>query len=185
MINDIPVTSSLPTCQSCLNTLLLQEAEPAGDSSEVGALWQDIEEGLREQAARLHSDLALSHQENRELRERLMVSEATVHAQAEQLKDYRDLLSESLSGTCMKECRHVIGHIRIIKCSRKDSSNSFLLSLQQRHRSSRPVSRCRLISRIWVMRLVVAVRTKLREKTPAAQVTNRPDLCKNKLKNAL
>uniref|UniRef100_A0A3P8STY1 Uncharacterized protein n=1 Tax=Amphiprion percula TaxID=161767 RepID=A0A3P8STY1_AMPPE len=55
----------------------------------------DIEEGVREQATRLRSDLALSHQENRELQERLMVSEATVHAQAEQLKDYRDLLSES------------------------------------------------------------------------------------------
>lgn len=78
--------------------------EPAGDSSEVGELWQDIEEGLREQAARLCSDLALSRQENRELQERLMVSEATVHAQAEQLKDYRDLLSELLSGTCMKTC---------------------------------------------------------------------------------
>uniref|UniRef100_A0A3Q2WEP2 Uncharacterized protein n=1 Tax=Haplochromis burtoni TaxID=8153 RepID=A0A3Q2WEP2_HAPBU len=34
-------------------------------------------------------------QENRELQERLMVSEATVQAQAEQLKEYRDLLSES------------------------------------------------------------------------------------------
>lgn len=91
--------------------MLLQEVEPAGGSSEMGELWQDIDEGLREQAARLSSDLALSHQENRELQERLMVSEATVHAQAEQLKDYRDLLSESLSKTCMKECKHVIRHI--------------------------------------------------------------------------
>uniref|UniRef100_A0A3Q2DSB5 Uncharacterized protein n=1 Tax=Cyprinodon variegatus TaxID=28743 RepID=A0A3Q2DSB5_CYPVA len=65
-----------------------------GDSSESGAIWQDIEQGLREQAARLRSDLTLSLQENRELKERLMVSEATVQAQAEQLKDYRDLLSE-------------------------------------------------------------------------------------------
>lgn len=64
--------------------------EPAGGVSEVGQLWQDIEDGLREQAARLSS-------ENRELQERLMVSEATVHAQAEQLKDYRVLLSESRS----------------------------------------------------------------------------------------
>lgn len=79
--------------------------EPPGDSSEVGVLWQDIEEGLREQASRLSSNLAVSHQENRELQERLMVSEATVHAQAEQLKDYRDLLSESLSGTLdLKKC---------------------------------------------------------------------------------
>lgn len=81
-------------CNAVL-TLLLQEVERAG--GEVGELWQDIEEGLHEQAARLSSDLALSHQENRELQERLMVSEATVHAQAEQLKDYRDLLSESHS----------------------------------------------------------------------------------------
>lgn len=86
-----------------LLSLPLQEVEPAGDSGEVGALWQDIEEGLREQAARLTSNLALSHQENRELQERLMVSEATVHAQAEQLKDYRDLLSESPPGTCMMQ----------------------------------------------------------------------------------
>lgn len=33
-------------------------------------------------------------QKSKELQERLMVSEATVQAQAEQLKDYRDLLSE-------------------------------------------------------------------------------------------
>lgn len=74
--------------------MLLQEPEPAGGSSEGGEIWQDTEEELREEAARLSSNLALSHQENRELQERLMVSEATVHAQAEQLKDYRELLSE-------------------------------------------------------------------------------------------
>lgn len=74
--------------------MLLQEAEPAGGSGEAEKIWQDAEEELREQAARLSSDLALSHQQNRELQERLMVSEATVHAQAEQLKDYRELLSE-------------------------------------------------------------------------------------------
>lgn len=71
-----------------LSVLLSQEVEPPVGVSEVGQLWQDIEDGVREQAARLSF-------ENRELQERLMVSEATVHAQAEQLKDYRDLLSES------------------------------------------------------------------------------------------
>lgn len=100
--------------------LLLQELEPAGVGSDMGELWQDIDEGLREQAARLSSDLALSHQENRELQERLMVSEATVHAQAEQLKDYRDLLSESHSGvhTCYythkrtkKHAKNLIKHL--------------------------------------------------------------------------
>ncbi|CAB1317143.1 unnamed protein product, partial [Coregonus sp. 'balchen'] len=54
-----------------------------------------VEVGLREQVVRLRSDLALNRQESRELQERLMVSEATVHAQAEQLKDYRELLTET------------------------------------------------------------------------------------------
>nr|XP_023859573.1 myomegalin [Salvelinus alpinus] len=36
--------------------------------------------------------------ESKELKERLMVSEATVQAQAEQLKDYRDLLTETAEG---------------------------------------------------------------------------------------
>lgn len=67
--------------------------ETTGGSREVRPIWRDIEEGLQEQAARLRSDLTLSLQENRDLKERLMVSEATVQAQAEQLKDYRDLLS--------------------------------------------------------------------------------------------
>ena len=61
----------------------------------MGGFWQHVETGLREHVVRLRSDLALSRQESRELQERLMVSEATVHAQAEQLKDYRELLSES------------------------------------------------------------------------------------------
>ncbi|XP_029110730.1 myomegalin isoform X3 [Scleropages formosus] len=50
---------------------------------------------LKEQARRLRSDLERSQQESQELQERLMVSEATVQAQAEQLKDYRELLTET------------------------------------------------------------------------------------------
>ncbi|XP_072525154.1 myomegalin-like isoform X4 [Salminus brasiliensis] len=76
------------------------DGESGGSSSAGGGggssgFWQHIDAGLREQAERLRSDLAFSRQESRELRERLMVSEATVHAQAEQLKDYRELLTES------------------------------------------------------------------------------------------
>uniref|UniRef100_A0AAY5KYA4 Centrosomin N-terminal motif 1 domain-containing protein n=1 Tax=Esox lucius TaxID=8010 RepID=A0AAY5KYA4_ESOLU len=66
-----------------------------GVTGDVGGFWQHVEAGLREQAGRLRSDLALSRQESRELQERLMVSEATVHAQAEQLKEYRELLTET------------------------------------------------------------------------------------------
>ncbi|XP_030220445.1 myomegalin isoform X4 [Gadus morhua] len=75
-----------------------QEAKAAGGprGEEVGgSFWELVEEGLREQAAGLRSDLTQSRQQNRELQERLMVSEATVQAQAEQLKDYRELLTET------------------------------------------------------------------------------------------
>lgn len=48
----------------------------------------------KDHTVRLKYDLEQVQQETRELQERLMVSEATVQAQAEQLKDYRELLSE-------------------------------------------------------------------------------------------
>lgn len=65
-----------------------------GPSDAIG-LWQHVEAGLQEQAEHLRNDLAVSRQESRELQERLMVSEATVHALNDQLKDYRELLSEN------------------------------------------------------------------------------------------
>ncbi|XP_055799834.1 myomegalin-like isoform X2 [Salvelinus fontinalis] len=63
----------------------------------------DEEEAGREAGGRRHSatetvvvEQAVCLQlESKELKERLMVSEATVQAQAEQLKDYRDLLTET------------------------------------------------------------------------------------------
>ncbi|XP_051984520.1 myomegalin-like [Xyrauchen texanus] len=75
------------------------ERDDSGSSTGRGGgvigFWQHVEAGLREQAEGLRSDLAMSRQESRELQERLMVSEATVHALNEQLKDYRELLTES------------------------------------------------------------------------------------------
>lgn len=68
-------------------------------ASEAIGLWQHVEAGLQEQAVHLRNDLAVSRQESRELQERLMVSEATVQALNDQLKDYRELLSE-------KTCTH-------------------------------------------------------------------------------
>uniref|UniRef100_A0AAQ4QNX6 Myomegalin-like n=1 Tax=Gasterosteus aculeatus aculeatus TaxID=481459 RepID=A0AAQ4QNX6_GASAC len=97
------------------------EAEPVGDGSEEGALWQDAEEGLQEQAARLSSDLAASHQENGELRERLMVSEATVHAQAEQLKDYRDLLTETSVQQASKQVQVDLQDLGYETCGRSEN----------------------------------------------------------------
>ncbi|XP_057182795.1 myomegalin-like isoform X3 [Triplophysa rosa] len=63
--------------------------------SDAIGFWQHVEAGLREQVEQLRNDVAVCHQESRELQERLMVSEATVHALNDQLKDYRELLTES------------------------------------------------------------------------------------------
>ncbi|XP_007567971.1 myomegalin isoform X12 [Poecilia formosa] len=95
--------------------------ESAGSGSEAAAIWQDIEEGLREQAARLRSDLSLSLQENRELKERLMVSEATVQAQAEQLKDYRDLLTETSVQQASKQVQVDLQDLGYETCGRSEN----------------------------------------------------------------
>ncbi|KAM4556871.1 myomegalin isoform 5-T5 [Fundulus diaphanus] len=96
-------------------------AESTGGRSGVGAIWQDIEEGLRQQAARLRSELTLSLQENRELKERLMVSEATVQAQAEQLKDYRDLLTETSVQQASKQVQVDLQDLGYETCGRSEN----------------------------------------------------------------
>ncbi|XP_022542210.2 myomegalin isoform X2 [Astyanax mexicanus] len=73
-----------------LPSLLSHTTQVEGASGEVSL--SPVEAGLREC---LKSDLEQVQQESRELQERLMVSEATVQAQAEQLKDYRELLTET------------------------------------------------------------------------------------------
>ncbi|XP_022053261.2 myomegalin isoform X2 [Acanthochromis polyacanthus] len=115
-----PNTLDLGTRSSHHRTHQLQ-TEVGPSSSEVGALWQGIEEGLHEQATRLRSDLALSHQENRELQERLMVSEATVHAQAEQLKDYRDLLTETSVQQANKQVQVDLQDLGYETCGRSEN----------------------------------------------------------------
>ncbi|KAK7945717.1 hypothetical protein WMY93_001445 [Mugilogobius chulae] len=83
--------------------------------------WQDLEKDFREQASRLRSDLALSCQENRELQERLMVSEATVHAQAEQLKDYRDLLTDTSVKQASKHVQVDLQDLGYETCGRSEN----------------------------------------------------------------
>ncbi|XP_024128989.1 myomegalin isoform X2 [Oryzias melastigma] len=98
-----------------------QDARPSSGSDEVGMLWQDMEDGLHEQAACLRADLARSLQENRELQERLMVSEATVQAQAEQLKDYRDLLTETSVQQASKQVQVDLQDLGYETCGRSEN----------------------------------------------------------------
>ncbi|CAJ1072092.1 myomegalin-like [Xyrichtys novacula] len=108
--------------RQCMSHHHTQQPDMGGDDSgEVGELWQNMEEGLREQTTRLQSDLALSHQENRELQERLMVSEATVHAQAEQLKDYRDLLTETSVQQASKHVQVDLQDLGYETCGRSEN----------------------------------------------------------------
>uniref|UniRef100_A0AAV2JUR3 Centrosomin N-terminal motif 1 domain-containing protein n=1 Tax=Knipowitschia caucasica TaxID=637954 RepID=A0AAV2JUR3_KNICA len=106
------------------NTLSLS----SHNASVVGAgrpacseLPQDSEVGLKEQASRLRCDLALSCQENRELHERLMVSEATVTAQAEQLQDYRDLLTETSVKQASKHVQVDLQDLGYETCGRSEN----------------------------------------------------------------
>nr|XP_057922715.1 myomegalin isoform X8 [Doryrhamphus excisus] len=81
--------------------------EPSGGVSEA-------EQDLQEQSFRLCS-------ENRELQERLMVSEATVQAQAEQLKDYRDLLTETSVQQASKHVQVDLQDLGYETCGRSEN----------------------------------------------------------------
>ncbi|XP_070988580.1 myomegalin-like isoform X9 [Oncorhynchus clarkii lewisi] len=98
-----------------------KEAESDDVTGDVGGFWQHMDAGLREQAAHLRSDLALSRQESRELQERLMVSEATVHAQAEQLKDYRELLTETTVEQDSKQVQVDLQDLGYETCGRSEN----------------------------------------------------------------
>ncbi|XP_078791013.1 myomegalin isoform X7 [Oryzias latipes] len=100
---------------------LTDDARPSSGSNEVGMLWQDMEGGIRQQATCLRADLAQSLQENRELQERLMVSEATVQAQAEQLKEYRDLLTETSVQQASKQVQVDLQDMGYETCGRSEN----------------------------------------------------------------
>ncbi|XP_016399197.1 myomegalin isoform X10 [Sinocyclocheilus rhinocerous] len=74
-----------------------------------------------DQTVRLKSDLEQVQQESRELQERLMVSEATVQAQAEQLKDYRELLTETSVQQDNKQVQVDIQDLGYETCGRSEN----------------------------------------------------------------
>ncbi|XP_056337194.1 myomegalin isoform X7 [Danio aesculapii] len=78
-------------------------------------------ESVMEQTVQLKSDLAQVQQESRELQERLMVSEATVQAQAEQLKDYRELLTETSVQQDSKQVQVDIQDLGYETCGRSEN----------------------------------------------------------------
>ncbi|KAJ8409485.1 hypothetical protein AAFF_G00228860 [Aldrovandia affinis] len=86
-----------------------QEAEAGG-----GGAWEQVEAGLR-------TELTLSRQESRDLQERLMVSEATVQAQAEQLKDYRELLTETSVEQASKQVQVDLQDLGYETCGRSEN----------------------------------------------------------------
>ncbi|KAG7273173.1 hypothetical protein CRUP_019300, partial [Coryphaenoides rupestris] len=89
-------------------------AGPRGKEEEGGSFWELVEEGLR-------SELTHCRQESHELQERLMVSEATVQAQAEQLKDYRQLLTETSVQQASKQVQVDLQDLGYETCGRSEN----------------------------------------------------------------
>ncbi|TRZ02425.1 hypothetical protein DNTS_034473 [Danionella cerebrum] len=103
---------------------LMKYETVAQKSTSDGQLVQDIGSELRERkssSVRLRSDLEQVQQETRELQERLMVSEATVQAQAEQLKDYRELLTETSVQQDNKQVQVDIQDLGYETCGRSEN----------------------------------------------------------------
>ncbi|XP_057208420.1 myomegalin isoform X4 [Triplophysa rosa] len=76
---------------------------------------------LKDQTVHLKSNLEQVQLETRELQERLMVSEATVQAQAEQLKDYRELLTETTVQQDNKQVQVDIQDLGYETCGRSEN----------------------------------------------------------------
>ncbi|XP_056619879.1 myomegalin isoform X3 [Triplophysa dalaica] len=90
----------------------------AGKESNRSTARKDL---LKDQTVRLKSNLKQLQQDTRELQERLMVSEATVQAQAEQLKDYRELLTESTVKQDNKQIQVDIQDLGYETCGRSEN----------------------------------------------------------------
>ncbi|XP_048395185.2 myomegalin isoform X5 [Stegostoma tigrinum] len=74
-----------PSVSAAAQQVILQGLSP----------WQNANSSLGQQSNQLQSELAEYRQQNKELQEKLVVTEATVKAQDNQLQQYRDLLTES------------------------------------------------------------------------------------------
>uniref|UniRef100_A0A8C4SJ43 Phosphodiesterase 4D interacting protein n=1 Tax=Erpetoichthys calabaricus TaxID=27687 RepID=A0A8C4SJ43_ERPCA len=77
-----------------LGDFITQNTTDSQQSSR-GHFWEYMESSFHDETEQLRSELALSQQESQELKEKLLVSEATVEAQASQLKQYHTLLTET------------------------------------------------------------------------------------------
>ncbi|XP_041417530.1 myomegalin isoform X1 [Xenopus laevis] len=62
----------------------------------LGSDWQDTGVNLEDETVQLRSELAQRMRQNQELQDKLVMSEATVHAQTDQLKQYRGQFNEPL-----------------------------------------------------------------------------------------
>ncbi|XP_077579746.1 myomegalin-like isoform X2 [Stigmatopora nigra] len=89
-----------------------EEEDYMEDEEEPGMTTPSLSQS--EHSARLCS-------ENRDLQERLMVSEATVQAQAEQIKDYRDLLTETSVQRASKQVQVDLQDLGYETCGRSEN----------------------------------------------------------------
>ncbi|XP_030063450.1 myomegalin isoform X2 [Microcaecilia unicolor] len=109
-------------CQSTGNeSKLPSSANQVDFDSESTCLGQDVKLSLKEQTERLCSELIHCKQQNRELQGKLVVSEATVHAQGDQLKQFQLLLSEPLVTQDSKEVQVGLQDLGYETCGRSEN----------------------------------------------------------------
>ncbi|XP_017291254.1 myomegalin isoform X2 [Kryptolebias marmoratus] len=90
-----------------------EELSPSQDSA------NELKDGL--QRPPLSQRTVCLQQQSRDLQERLMVSEATVQVQAEQLKDYRDLLTETAVQQDSKQVQVDLQDLGYETCGRSEN----------------------------------------------------------------
>ncbi|KAM4641477.1 myomegalin isoform 3-T3 [Discoglossus pictus] len=89
--------------------------------TQAGTGGQYPEDTLEEQTQQLRSELAQSMRKNLELQDKLVVSEATVHAQTDQLEQYRVLLKEPLVEQNSKQVQVDLQDLGYETCGRSEN----------------------------------------------------------------
>ncbi|XP_069009006.1 myomegalin isoform X2 [Embiotoca jacksoni] len=92
-----------------------------GDSSQDDKLSAVRQQPVSASSSGMSEKTVRLHQKSKELQERLMVSEATVQAQAEQLKDYRDLLTETAVQQHSKQIQVDLQDLGYETCGRSEN----------------------------------------------------------------
>eukprot|EP00062_Callorhinchus_milii_P010751 gi/632955994/ref/XP_007893740.1/ PREDICTED: myomegalin-like isoform X8 [Callorhinchus milii] len=110
----------LSQCREQTPELKVSSQEVAAGTSRISQ-WQHTDTDLRHQSSQLRAELAECRLQNRELQEKLMMTEATVKAQDDQLNHCRVLLAESLVEQDNKQVQVDLQDLGYETCGRSEN----------------------------------------------------------------